>query len=189
MLQVYTGDGKGKTTAAFGLALRALGAGKKVYVMQFMKSLAYSEHKILPSLGENILVETTGKPFFVAEAGSLSEKERAALGDVVIFPKGHPPADYAALLTQGLDRAAKTGRGFDIVILDEINVALYFGLVSTAAAQNALLALKENPAREIICTGRNAPPWLVDTADLVTEMREVKHYYNKGIIARLGIEN
>ena len=190
MIQVYTGDGKGKTTAALGLAIRALGAGKSVYIMQFMKSRAYSEHKILTALSKKPVVETTGKPFFIAEEGSLTEEERKTFGDdVVIFPKGNPPADYAALAADGLLRAAAVGQNFDVVILDEINVALFFGLLENKATQEKLNELRQNKAREIICTGRNAPDWLIEMADLVTEMKEVKHYYRQGIMARVGIEN
>ena len=190
MLQVYTGNGKGKTTAALGLALRALGAEKKVYIMQFMKSRAYSEHNILPQLSPNLLIETTGKPFFIAEEGSLTEAELTALGDVVLFAKGKPPRDYAQMITNGLLSAVKKARPYDIFILDELNVALYFGLIDQALAAEKLREFRAAcPATEIICTGRNAPVWLIEAADLVTEMKEVKHYYNRGVAARLGIEN
>ena len=190
MLQVYTGNGKGKTTAALGLALRALGAGKSVYVMQFMKSRAYSEHNILPQFAPRLTLETTGKPFFVAEEGMLSDEQRAALGDVVIFKKGEPPKDYAAMVEQGMAQAVEAGKAYDVVILDELNVALYFGLLSDESAKAKLSQLQSrNPAAEIICTGRGAPTWLIEAADLVTEMREVKHYYTKGVAARPGIEN
>ena len=190
MLQIYTGDGKGKTTAALGLALRALGAGKSVYVMQFMKSRVYSEHNILPQFAPRLTLETTGKPFFVAEEGMLSEEQRTSLGDVVVFGKGAPPKDYVALVETGLANAVERGKTFDVVILDELNVALRFGLLNDELAKEQLRRLQENnPAAEIICTGRGAPQWLIDAADLVTEMREVKHYYAKGIAARLGIEN
>ena len=99
MIQVYTGNGKGKTTAAIGLAIRALGAGHCVFMMQFMKGLAYSEQDILREMS-NMTLETSGKPFFVAEEGMMDEKARELLGeDVVIFSKGKPPADYVSLLT------------------------------------------------------------------------------------------
>ena len=189
MLQVYTGDGKGKTTAALGLALRALGAGKTVYIMQFMKSCAYSEHNILPRFYPQLAAKTTGKPFFIAEEGSLSQKEIAALGDVVIFPKGKPPAEYAAMIAEGFERALREGKDFDVIILDELNVALFFGLLDGETTKEKLMRFMQNNAAEIICTGRNAPSWLTDLADLVTEMKEVKHYYSRGIIARKGIEN
>ena len=190
MLQVYTGNGKGKTTAAIGLAIRSLGAGRRVYIMQFMKSLAYSEQKILAGFSPALTLRTTGKPFFVAEEGMLTDEERAAWGeDVVVFPKGEPPANYCAQLEGGLLEAARAAKSaaYELVILDEINVALFFGLIARASLERLLDALPETT--ELVCTGRNAPDWLIARADLVTEMREIRHYYAKGIAARRGIEN
>ena len=190
MLQVYTGSGKGKTTAAIGLAVRSLGAGSQVYIQQFMKSLAYSEQKILQSFAPQLILETTGKPFFIATEGMLSDEEKTAWGDeVVIFPKGQPPADYVAMMHEGLIKAKKAtiSGSYGLVILDEINVALYFDLLTRMDVEEILSNVP--PHTEIVCTGRGAPDWLIDRADLVTEMREVKHYYAKGIIARRGIEN
>ena len=90
-IQVYTGDGKGKTTAAIGLAIRAIGAGKKVCIIQFMKSLAYSEQKVLQSL-QGITLITLGKPYFIAKEGMLSDEEIKAWGNkLVVYPAGHPP--------------------------------------------------------------------------------------------------
>ncbi|QNH54034.1 cob(I)yrinic acid a,c-diamide adenosyltransferase [Selenomonas timonae] len=189
MIQVYTGNGKGKTTAAIGLAIRALGAGHKAFLMQFMKSLAYSEQHILQKM-PNLTLETTGKPFFIAEEGMMDERAREALGaDVVIFPKGHPPDDYVALLTSGLDRVMDViSKGeTNLIILDEINIALSFGLLRREQMEEILHALPSE--MELVCTGRNAPQWLLDRADLITEMREVRHYYERGISARRGIEN
>jgi cob(I)yrinic acid a,c-diamide adenosyltransferase len=189
MIQVYTGNGKGKTTAAIGLAIRSLGAGHKVYMMQFMKSLAYSEQGLLHTLS-HMTLETTGKPFFIAEDGMMDEKTKEAFGDsVVIFSKGHPPADYVALLSEGLHRAieaAKTGE-YDLIVLDEINVALAFGVLKKEQMECFLENL--SPETELVCTGRNAPQWLLDRADLITEMKEIRHYYDRGIPARKGIEN
>lgn len=190
MLQVYTGNGKGKTTAAIGLAIRALGAGKRVYMMQFMKSLAYSEQEVLLGFAPKLILENTGKPFFIAEEGMLTEAERLEWGkDVVVFPKGKPPKDYADILEEGLRRAEEQAveGAYEIVILDEINVALAFGLIARPSLEGLLKKIP--PDTEIICTGRKAPEWLMDRADLVTDMREVKHYYQKGIPARKGIEN
>ena len=189
MIQVYTGNGKGKTTAAIGLAIRALGAGHRVFMMQFMKSLAYSEQDILREM-PNMMLETSGKPFFVAEEGMMDEKAKELLGeDVVIFPKGNPPAAYVALLTSGFERvmdvAAK--KEADLIILDEINIALSFGLLQRAQMENFLQILPNET--ELVCTGRNAPEWLLERADLITEMREVRHYYERGVGARKGIEN
>ncbi len=189
MLQVYTGNGKGKTTAAIGLAIRALGAGFKVYIMQFMKSLAYSEQKILQDF-PGVKLETAGKPCFIAEEGTLDEETIKNFGDgLVIFPKGKPPKDYVELMEKGLEKAFEeaVSGNYRIIILDEINMALHFGLLKRERVEELLNAVPEEC--EVICTGRAAPQWLLDRADLVTEMREVRHYYNDGVPARKGIEN
>lgn len=191
MLQIYTGGGKGKTTAAIGLAVRAVGAGHRVYIMQFMKSLAYSEQKILQNL-DGVTLKTSGKPFFIATAemlDSLTTEQRAELGDVVVFAPGEPPADYVALIRAGLAdarRAIESG-DYDLFILDELNVALAFGLVTRADVEPLLDTCPEKT--ELVLTGRRAPDWLIERADLVTDMQEVKHYYTKGVSARKGIEN
>ena len=188
-VQVYTGEGKGKTTAAIGLAIRAIGAGKKVLFLQFMKSKIYSEHKILPNL-PNIILETVGKPFFVIKKGMKSPQELSRWGDeVVVFEAGHPPKDYVELIQKGYDlahRALQSG-DYDVVILDEYNMALFFELISWS--QTEALLRDSHPAVEVVFTGRGAPQALVDAADLVTEMKEIKHYYQQGVNARLGIEN
>ena len=189
LVLVHTGEGKGKTTAAIGLAIRALGAGHCVYMMQFMKSLAYSEQKVLRAM-PNMMLETSGKPFFVAEEGMMDEKARELLGkDVVIFPKGKPPEDYVSLLTSGFDRVMKVveKKEADLVILDEVNIALSFELLQREQMEKLLQILP--PEMELVCTGRNAPEWLLDRSDLITDMREVRHYYEQGVCARKGIEN
>lgn len=189
-VQVYTGNGKGKTTAAIGLAIRALGAGKRVLLLQFMKSKVYSEHNILPQISPDLHLETLGKPFFVAKEGSLTAEELAKWGsEVVVFPPGKPPADYVAVAVQGIARAkeAVSNGKYDLVILDEINVAMFFELVSWQQVKDVINSKLENV--ELVLTGRGASPELIERADLVTEMREVKHYYQQGVAARLGIEN
>ena len=188
-VQVYTGDGKGKTTAAIGLAIRAIGAGKRVLLLQFMKSKVYSEHAILESL-PGITLETVGKPFFIIPKGMKSEEELARWGDeVVVFEAGHPPQEYIDLIKKGYDRAleAVQSNEFDMVIVDEYNMALFFELISWEDTKQLLDV--RNPSIELIFTGRGAPKALIEAADLVTEMKEIKHYYTKGVHARLGIEN
>lgn len=190
MLQVYTGNGKGKTTAAIGLAIRAIGAGLNVYIMQFMKSLAYSEQKVLASLSPQIELHTTGKPCFIATEGMLTDEQLEAWGDkVVVFPKGNPPQDYVAIIEKGFSEAVEaiTSGKYQLIILDEINMALFFGLISENAVLKMLDKVPKNV--ELVMTGRCAPECLIERADLVTEMKEVKHYYNDGVEARLGIEN
>lgn len=189
-VQVYTGNGKGKSTAAIGLAIRALGAGKRVMILQFMKAQAYSEHKILPEISENLTVETVGKPFFIIKEGSMPEDELVKWRDqAVIFPPGQPPQEYLKIVAQGIAKAQEVimdGK-YDVVILDEINVALHFGLVTWQQVK-ALIEQKAEGV-ELVLTGRGAPPELIARADLVTEMREIKHYYTQGIQARKGIDN
>jgi len=190
-VQVYTGDGKGKTTAALGLALRALGAGKRVIILQFMKEQSYSEHQILPQVSENLCVETIGKPFFLIKEGSMPEEELAKwTKKAVVFPPGKPPQEYLDLVAKGMQRAreAVTEGEFDLVILDEINVALHFGLVTWEQVED--LIKHKGKHVELVLTGRGAPQELIERADLVTEMKEIKHYYQtKGVQARKGIEN
>jgi len=189
-VQVYTGNGKGKTTAALGLAIRALGAGKRVLFLQFMKTLEYSEHKVMAKLAPNLIVESVGKPFFIAKGGMLSDKECEKWRDkLVIFPPGQPPADYLAIVAAGLNRAKEAVESgeYDLVVLDEVICALYFGLLRW----EDLLALIDSKAAntELVLTGRGAPRELLERADLVTEMKEIKHYYaTQGVEARLGID-
>lgn len=188
-VQVYTGDGKGKTTAAIGLAIRAVGAGKKVLLLQFMKSKVYSEHNVLPDI-PGITLETVGKPFFIIQKGMKTQEELKRWGDeVVVFEAGNPPADYVKLIEKGYERAraAVSSGDYDVVILDEYNMALFFDLISWKKTKDLLE--KRNPQVELIFTGRGAPKELLEAADLVTEMKEIKHYYTKGVNARLGIEN
>ncbi|WP_196593845.1 cob(I)yrinic acid a,c-diamide adenosyltransferase [Pectinatus sottacetonis] len=190
MLQIYTGNGKGKTTAAIGLSIRAIGAGMNVYFAQFMKSLAYSEQKILQKL-PGITLKTSGKPYFIAEEGMVDkEKIKKEWGeDIVVFPKNNPPADYIKLVRNGIDEVKKAvlSSKYNLIILDEINVALFFGLVNQAEVEQLLNSIPHNI--EVVCTGRNAPDWLIQRADLVTEMKLVKHYFDKGIMGRKGIED
>ncbi len=167
-VQVYTGDGKGKTTAALGLAFRALGNGFRVYMGQFMKGQSYGELKLARKFGDQFVIEQYGKPTFV-------HVERATEEDIQLAQNG----------LARLKDAIMSG-DYDIVIMDEVNVALFFGLITI---EEVLEILDNKPTHvEVICTGRNAPEALIDRADLVTEMKEIKHYYTQGVPARKGIE-
>jgi cob(I)alamin adenosyltransferase len=168
LVQVYTGDGKGKTTAALGLALRAAGHGYRTYVGQFMKGRDYGELRAAKRLSSYLTIEQYGQTCFV-RAEEISEAD-------------------VALVQQGLLRIAEVlaSGDYQIVVLDEICVALYFGL---ATVQQVLDLINARPTGvELILTGRRAPPAIVDAADLVTEMLEVKHPFQRGIMARQGIE-
>lgn len=187
-IQVYTGDGKGKTTAAIGLAIRAIGAGKKVCIIQFMKSLAYSEQKVLKSM-PGITLITIGKPYFIAKEGMLTPEQLKAFGSTVtIYPAGHPPKEYRDMVLRGIDQAVEAVSGpYDVVILDEYNMAAWYDLATDADTQRILDA--RAPSTELVITGRNAPKLLLDRADLITEMKKIRHYYDQGVEARKGIED
>ncbi len=165
MIHVYTGNGKGKTTAAFGLAMRAAGHGKKVAIVQFMKGVEYGEVRSAKKLG--IEVYQFGRKEFVD-------------------PKAPTELDFK-LAKEALKKAEELLKGdYDLVILDEVNVTVFFKLLKP---EEVLKVLRErNERTEVVLTGRYAPPEFLEIADLVTEMREIKHYYRKGILAREGVE-
>ncbi|WP_372947777.1 cob(I)yrinic acid a,c-diamide adenosyltransferase [Mariniphaga sp.] len=166
-IQVYTGNGKGKTTAALGLALRAVGAGKKVFFAQFIKGKPYSEIEAIEKFVPEITIKQYGLGCFIVEKPTEADIQAARKG----------LAEVAGILKSG---------DFHLVILDEVNIALYYQLFSIDDFLDVLK--KKNPETEVVVTGRYAPPELIEMADLVTEMQEVKHYYTKGIEARKGIE-
>ncbi len=168
-IQVYTGNGKGKTTAALGLALRAVGRELKVCMIQFMKGGGpYGEHLAASRLAPFLTIIQTGRKGWVNRENPDPEDQRLA---------------REAL---GMAESALTGGDYDLVILDEINGAVSFGLIGV----DDVLALmgRKPPAVELVLTGRNADERVIAAADLVTEMREVKHYYKQGVPARIGIE-
>lgn len=169
MVQIYTGDGKGKTTAAVGLAVRAAGRSMRSYIGQFMKGQDYGELHCVEKLGGLIEIEQFGKKGFVHIGESPSEED-------------------IRLAREGIRRCREKmlSGDFDIIVLDEINVAVFFKLVDV---REVLKLIEERPEKvELVLTGRYAPDSFIEKADLVTEMREVKHYYTKGIGARDGIE-
>lgn len=166
-VQIYTGNGKGKTTASLGLAVRAAGAGLKVFIIQFLKQGDYSEIKALERFSELITVEQYGLGRFV--------KGKPSIEDIEAGKKGYEQAKK--ILTQGRH---------DLVIVEEGNVAVMCGLFSEEDLLS-LMDLKPDHV-ELVITGRGATPAVMDQADLVTEMVEIKHYYQNGVVARVGIE-
>jgi len=168
LVQVYTGNGKGKSSAAFGLALRAIGRGLKVYIVQFIKGgFDYGELYIVDRL-PNLKLKAFGRGKFVTEK-----------------PPDKVDAELAEEALALAEKVVKSGE-YDIVILDEINVALSLKLISL---EEVLELIRNKPKHvELVLTGRNVPNEIIEAADLVTEMREVKHPYNKGFQARKGIE-
>jgi cob(I)alamin adenosyltransferase len=167
-IQVYTGNGKGKTTAALGLALRAVGRGLRVCVFQFIKGGGpYGEHLIAYKLAPLFTIMQTGRPGWV-NTKDISEDRRVA--------------------QEALERAKEIiiSGEYDLVVLDEVNGAVGFGLVDVEQVLE-LITLKPE-TMELVLTGRNAHEKVIEAADLVTEMREVKHYFKAGVPARTGIE-
>ena len=166
-VQVYTGDGKGKTTAALGLAIRAAGAGLRVYIGQLIKNAEYSELVILRRLADHITVEQFGRGCFLLTQPDREDIEAAQQG------------------LKAITRAMESGH-YDLVVADEINVAVPLGLLNEA---DLLHLIDRKPAEvELVLTGRGAPAGVLTRADLVTEMCSRKHYYDRGVEARKGIE-
>lgn len=165
-IHLYTGNGKGKTTAALGLALRAAGAGKSIFIAQFVKGMHYSELDALKRFPE-IELKQYGLDCFIVNEPTPKDIDAARKG----------LSEVTAIIAENK---------YDMVILDELCIALYYQLFDI---RDMLALLRSKPDEmEIIMTGRYAPPELYDAADLVTEMTEIKHYYKKGIKARKGIE-
>lgn len=167
-VHLYTGDGKGKTTAAFGLALRAAAAGARVAVLQLVKSMAYSECALAQLYPRLVTVEQCG-------LGCSFDHQHSA--------EDRACAEVALLKACNLLEKNST----EMLILDELTVALKLELVPRVRVE-AILASRQ-PHQELVITGRDAPDWLIERADLVTHMGEVKHYYRQGVLARLGIEH
>jgi len=164
---IFTGNGKGKTTAAIGLSIRAAGAGLHVYIAQFLKMGDYSEIKALRRFEDRITVEQFGCGRFV---------------------KGKPCAEDMAAAKTGLSRVAQalvSGK-YDVVVMEEGNVAVGCGLFSADELLEVIAMRSDNV--EVVITGRGADPKIIEIADLVTEMKEIKHYFHEGVQARIGIE-
>lgn len=168
-VQIYTGNGKGKTTAAIGQAVRAAGYGLKTYIVQFMKEYPYNELNGLKNLSDLITIEQF-------------------CGDEFVYAKRPPDVNEIDKANRGLMKAKTRmlSGDYDLIILDEVCVAIYFGLFTD---EEILTFIKMKPENvEIILTGRYCPVKLIDRADLVTEMKEIKHYFREGIKSRNGIE-
>lgn len=168
LVQVYTGDGKGKTTAAFGLAMRATGKGLKVFMVQFLKGRQYGELETARRLSDRLEVVQSGLDSFVK--------------------KGEPGEEDLRLAHHGLElaRGAIMGGEYDIVMLDEVNVAIELGVLKV---EEVLPLIDERPdGVELVLTGRYAPEEFCERADIITEMRNVRHCFDKGVPMREGIE-
>ncbi|MCB5558404.1 cob(I)yrinic acid a,c-diamide adenosyltransferase [Anaerosalibacter bizertensis] len=165
-VHVYTGNGKGKTTASIGLSIRAALAGKKVFIGQFVKGMEYSELKLVDYLS-NIEIQQFGRDCFIYNDPTEEDIEAAKKGLEIC------------------KKVLESGK-YDLVVLDELNIALYYKLFSIEEA----IEIIENrdDSVEVIITGRYASKEIIALADLVTEMKEIKHYYTEGVEARKGIE-
>lgn len=166
MIQVYTGNGKGKTTAALGLAVRAAGAGLRVYIGQFCKGRHYSELTALKKI-KNIKIEQLGHACFIGKSPQKKDIE---------------------LAKKGLEKIKLiiSGKKYDLVIMDEINIAVKLKLLDI---KEVVAVLKKTPKKtELVLTGRYAHPAVIRLAGLVSEIKEIKHHYNHGVRARRGIE-
>ncbi|MDD4571668.1 MAG: cob(I)yrinic acid a,c-diamide adenosyltransferase [Clostridia bacterium] len=165
-IHVYTGNGKGKTTAAFGLALRAAMAGKKVYIGQFVKGMAYQETKCTAFI-KGVTIEQYGTECFIDRKPDKEDINRAQTG---------------------LERCrhALCSGEYDVVIMDEVTIAVFYKLLTDQEIISALQEKLENV--EVILTGRYASKKLIEAADLVSEIKEVKHYFNQGVLSRTGID-
>jgi cob(I)alamin adenosyltransferase len=165
-VQIYTGNGKGKTTCALGLSLRAVCAGKKVYFGQFVKGMEYSELNA-PNILHNFTMKQYGRDKFIFN-NPIEEDYKLAKEAL---------KELKEILSSG---------EYDVVVMDEINIAIHYNLFSV----KEVIDILENKAEhvEVIMTGRYAKEELIERADLVTEMKEIKHYYKAGVQARIGIE-
>ena len=165
--QIYTGNGKGKTTAAFGLALRASGHGKKIFIGQFVKGMKYGELESIKKFSNTITLKQFGRDCFIYN---------------------DPEPEDVKIAREGWDlvNTILSENSVDILILDEIGIAIHYKLIS--ATEVADFIKRKPEEMELILTGRNMPEELFELADLVTEMKEIKHYYKTGVQARQGIE-
>jgi cob(I)alamin adenosyltransferase len=166
-VHVYTGNGKGKTTAALGISLRAVGAGNKVFFAQFVKGMRYAEAEAIDQFIPDIEIRQFGLECFIEKEPAADDIQKARQGLEIV----------AEILKEG---------SYDLVILDEANIALYYKLFSVEELLSVLKQRSDNV--EVVITGRYSPEAIIEYADLVTEMKEIKHYYTSGLQARKGIE-
>ena len=166
-IHAYTGNGKGKSTAAFGLAMRAVGAGKSVFIAQFVKEMKYSEITCIEQFLPQIETKQYGLGCFIKNDPTSEDIEAARQGFLEVLN----------IIKEDC---------FDIVVLDEIFIALYFKLLTE---EDIIELIKTKPEKmELVLTGRYATDYILEMCDLITEMKEVKHYYTQGVLSRKGID-
>lgn len=188
LVEVYTGNGKGKTTAAFGLAFRAAGWGLRVYIIQFMKLGTYGENKSSQKFQENLKVDYVGMPYFIAWEDDIPLEDRKKVKNVVLCERGKPPLDYQTKVRDSFNAMKKEVQNgsWDVVIMDEVNVALYYNLLKLEDVVSFIDSRSDKV--EVVLTGRKMPEEILKRASLITEMNEIKHPYAEGIPARRGID-
>jgi len=173
IIHIITGDGKGKTTASLGLTLRAIGSGKRVAIIQFMKKSIFSEHKAIRKFKLPILIESFGIGFYKILSDTKTDAQHR-----------HIVAKAWARAKEIID-----SKNYDLIILDEINVAISLGLLDAKDVADFINSIKSNNKYfDLVLTGRDASPKLKKIADLISDIKCVKHYFNHGINARKGIE-
>ncbi|MCL4340543.1 MAG: cob(I)yrinic acid a,c-diamide adenosyltransferase [Candidatus Thermoplasmatota archaeon] len=188
LVEVYTGNGKGKTTASFGLAFRALGWGLRVYIIQFMKLGTYGENRTSSRFPDDLRVDFAGMPYFIAWEDDIPKADRDRIKNVVICKRNEPPQEYREKVQKAFSsmlQEVSTGK-WDIVIMDEVNVAIYYHLLDLEQVLRFIDGKSDN--LEIVLTGRKMPDEILQRASLITEMLEIKHPYSQGIPARRGID-
>jgi cob(I)alamin adenosyltransferase len=180
MIYVFTGNGKGKTSAALGAGLRMVGSGKKVLLIQFLKTNISSENKALDKI-DNFDVKSFGREGFFLPKEEIDKYPE-------LKEKGVKPFENKdfELAQKALSFAERQSSNYDLLILDEINVAIHFNLINKSETLAFLDKIKE--ACHIILTGRQCPQKIIEKADLVTDFQEIKHYYQKNVKAIKGID-
>lgn len=188
MIHIYTGEGKGKTTSVLGMAMRAVGGGLRVIMIQFLKtSNRYGELKAATKLAPGFEIVQMGPE--CVRLLNQPDADKECIGCMECHVDADNPTDSdleAARNALAFAEECVTGSGYDLVILDEINYAIDFNLLS--AEEVASLLKRKRETTEVVLTGRSAHPLLIELADYVTEMREIKHPWHAGAPARKGIE-
>jgi len=184
MIYVLTGNGKGKTTSAVGMGIRAVGAGKKVLMVQFLKTGDSSENKVIKKI-KNFEIKSFGRKGFFVPKEELERKPKLKKAGVKPFLK----RDFQ-LVKKGLEFVKKVLelKKYQLLILDEVCVVVHFKLIDKNDVLNFLKKFKQSKEVDIVLTGRYCPKEIIKIADLVTEMKEIKHYYKRKVKTRKGLE-
>lgn len=185
LIQVYTGDGKGKTTAALGQSIRALGHGLKILFVQFVKGNSFTGEFLFARSLPNFTFWQFGRDCIYSSGIRENIIECINCGECFIGKEGPSEMDFN-IIRGGWERVKLCAKNYDLIVLDEISLAIFYKIITV---EEVLEFLRSKPdGTEIILTGRYMPEEIIDLADLVTEMKEIKHPYKRGIPARWGID-